>query len=236
MSTCNDLNRAIQTRLADLGYYRLRIDGIHGPGTSSAVVRFKAAHGLRARDYVGPQTLTLLFGKDAKPAPMLYPVGNEPAWLTEARKLLGTREVAGSRSNPAIMTWARDLDQWYPGDDVPWCGLFVAHCMSVGAPDTPQNFNRLGARAWGDYGVKAGFDLGAICTLWRTHPEKSWHGHVFIVTGIADDAVRGIGGNQGDTVSETWFSRDRVLALRKPDVALKPAPRATKGTLSTNEA
>ncbi len=136
------------------------------------------------------------------------------------------------------MRWARDLDQWYPGDDVPWCGLFIAHCMNVGAPDEPQDFNRLGARAWGGYGEDAGGpQLGAICTLWRTHPTRSWNGHVLIITGQSADAIRGIGGNQGDAVSEAWFSRARVLTFRQPTGAvLVPAPTARTGELSTNEA
>lgn len=39
---------------------------------------------------------------------------------------MGTKEAQGSRNNAAILDWAKDLDIHYPGDDVPWCGLFVA--------------------------------------------------------------------------------------------------------------
>ena len=104
--------------------------------------------------------MEVLWGAGAKAAPVPVAVDNEPPWLTEARSLLGTPETPGSANNPAIMEWARNLDQWYPGDDVPWCGLFVAHCMSVGAPDEPQAFNRLGARNWLEYGDECDVDLG----------------------------------------------------------------------------
>lgn len=235
-----ELVSSVQSRLAALGYYRLRIDGVSGPGTENAMADFKRAHGLVARPYPGPITLGLLFGPDAKSRPEPEARDGEPKWLTEARRLLGTREVPGAGNNPEIMSWAEDLDQWYPGDDVAWCGLFVAHCMSVGAPNEPQDFNRLGARQWLNYGVtpkEANPPLGSICVLWRTHPTKSWNGHVFLVTGQSDNAIRGIGGNQSDAVTETWFARDRVLGIRVPAGYVgDPAPRAKTGTLSTNEA
>ena len=240
MTFTTDLVSTVQSRLADLGYYRLRVDGQEGPGTRNAMIDFKEAHGLRAREFPGPITLEALFSAKAKPAPAPVAVGNDPAWLTEARRLLGTREAPGAANNPTIMGWARDLDQWYPGDDVPWCGLFVAHCMSAGAPNVPQDFNRLGARAWLEYGDEADADnppLGGVGVLWRTHKTKSWNGHVFIVTGQSRTAIRGIGGNQSDNVTETWFDRDRLLGVRvPPGFNHVAAPSAATGALSTNEA
>lgn len=226
-----------QGRLADLRYYRGRIDGACGPMTLNAFSDFKAAHGLRARPMPGPVTMASLWSADAKPAPAPVANGNEPPWLVEARRLMGTREVPGARNNPVIMGWARDLDQWYPGDDVAWCGLFVAHCMAAGAPNVPQNFNRLGARAWLGYGEETSEYAGAIAVFWRTHPTKSWNGHVAIVTGTSDSAVRVIGGNQSDNVTETWIDRDRLLGYRAPPGWVGvTAPRARTGVLSTNEA
>lgn len=240
MSFTSNLVAALQTRLAALSYYRLRIDGLPGPGLSGAVVRFKKAHGLLARDFIGPVTLGAMFSADAKPWVAPPAIDGEPPWLTEARSLIGLRETPGPGNNLAIMRWARDLDQWYPGDDVPWCGLFVAHCMAVGAPNEPQDFNRLGARAWRNYGVEVGVDvppIGSVCVLWRTHPTRSVNGHVFIVTGHSRDAIRGIGGNQRDSVSETWFDRGRVLGCYMPDGHIwTPSPFAPTGQLSTNEA
>lgn len=230
-----------QGRLADLGFYRLRIDGVSGPGTENAMVRFKEANGLRARAYPGPLTLATLFSDDAKPAPRPVQHQDEPLWLTEARSHLGTREVRGKGNNPEIMKWARDLNQWYTGDDVPWCGLFVAHCMAVGAPDEPQDFNRLGAREWLKYGQAVPTDvappLGAIAVFWRGS-RKGWKGHVALVTGLSNDAIRCIGGNQSDTVSEAWFPRSRLLGAQYPSGAnpASKAPKAETGQLSTNEA
>ena len=38
--------RAVQTRLADLGYYKIRVDGIWGPKTPAAVKNFQRDYGL----------------------------------------------------------------------------------------------------------------------------------------------------------------------------------------------
>jgi len=238
---CQQTTSAIQGRLADLAYYRVKIDGLPGPATSDAIVRFKARNGLRARDFVGPITLGKLFSPDAVSEEIPKAQAGVPPWLAEARRLLGVREVPGPGNNPKIMWWAQNLDQWYTGDDVPWCGLFVAHCMAFGAPDEPQDFNRLGARAWAKYGAVVDTDtlrLGAIAVFWRTHPVNSWHGHVAFVTGVSPTAIRVIGGNQSNAVTETWIARKRLLTCVGPKNwnYWKPAPFTKTGVLSTNEA
>ncbi len=232
-----ELIATIQGRLADLGYYAGQIDGIPGPATENAMSRFKAAHGMRDRPFPGPLTMTALWSAAAKNAPVPQAAGNEPAWLVEARALLGTRETPGAANNPTIMGWARDLDQWYPGDDTPWCGLFVAHCMARGAPEEPQAFNRLGARQWLEYGEPCDALIGAVAIFWRTHKTKSWNGHVALLTGQSDTALRVIGGNQSDNVTETWIARDRLLGFRAPQ-GFKgvQAPAAKAGALSRSEA
>lgn len=206
-----------QERLFDLGYYRLKIDGLWGIGTENAFTRFKEMNGLRARPLPGPLTCALLWSDHAKPVPTPKPRGQEPLWLAEARSLLGTREVRGSGNNPAIMKWAKDLDLWYSGDDIPWCGLFVAHCMAAAGMTDPRPSNPLGARNWLHYGVPVPFyPEGGIAVFWRTHRTESWHGHVSIITGHNETHIRCIGGNQSDNVTEAWFPKDRLLGVRGP--------------------
>lgn len=237
MPFSKELVATTQGRMADLGYYTGKIDGLAGPMTENAMIDFKEANGFRGRPFPGPLTMAALWSPDAEERPKPKGIKGEPSWLTEARRLLGTREVAGPGNNPVIMKWARDLDQWYPGDDVAWCGLFVAHCMSIGAPDESQDFNRLGARSWLKFGKKCGPKLGSICILWRTHPTRSWHGHVFFPTAINDTHIRGIGGNQSNNVTETWFPRSRVLGFVCPDdFDGGELPTAKTGKLSTTEA
>ncbi|MDD9910202.1 MAG: TIGR02594 family protein [Ahrensia sp.] len=230
---------ALQHRLKEKRWYRGKLDGISGALTSSAIVDFKQAHNLRARDFVGPVTLGRLFSEDAKAAPAPKRKRGEPLWLAEARRLLGTREAPGKRNNPVIMDWADDLDQWYPGDDVPWCGLFVAHCMHVGAPGEPQDFNRLGARNWLDYGDPIDPKVGAICVFWRTHRTRSWNGHVGFIVGEDKSAYHVLGGNQSDAVTITRISKSRLLGCRAPEGwsgGSSVLESVVSGKLSTNEA
>ena len=51
-----------------------------------------------------------------------------PRILVQAVKQLGVKEIVGSKHNPVILNWARELslDRVYNADEIPWCGLFVA--------------------------------------------------------------------------------------------------------------
>ena len=216
MSMKTQILKVVQQRLQYLRYYGLIVDGQEGPGTNNAIIEFKRRHGLNPRATVGPMTMTALFSENAKSAPKPKPKKGEPAWLAEARRLVGTREVRGKGNNPIIMDWAKDLDQWYTGDDVPWCGLFTAHCMAVGAPEEPQDFNRLGARAWRSFGEKCEPCLGAVIVFWRTHKTRSGNGHVAFVIGEDGDDFIILGGNQSDNVTIAKKSKSMMLGCYGP--------------------
>ena len=51
---------AAKEQLAGQGYYRGEIDGIFGPETQRAVVRYQSDHGLRATGSLNPDTLRAL--------------------------------------------------------------------------------------------------------------------------------------------------------------------------------
>lgn len=61
--------RALQRRLAGAGYAPGPIDGLYGPLTGGAVLRFQEAHGLLVDGIAGPATLSSLTAQDAP----LYP-------------------------------------------------------------------------------------------------------------------------------------------------------------------
>lgn len=235
----NDLLKTVQTRLKTLGWYSGPIDGDAGPSTRSAMTGFKLASGLRARPYPGPLTLGRLFAKEAirRPAP-------EPAsdtirpWLIEARRLQGVAEVAGRESNPVILNWADGLDLDYSGDDIPWCGLFVAHCMRIGAPQAPLPPNVLGARNWQQFGRRVKPELGAILVFWRGS-KSGWKGHVGFYLGEDASCYFVLGGNQSDAVTIARISKHRLLSTRIPE-GVSPSRKTVQLTstqdLSTNEA
>ena len=144
-------------------------------------------------------------------------MAKEPAWLTAARAKLGTREAPGAANNPTIMGWAKRLGakvlgMVYNADSVPWCGLFVAQCVSEAGLIPPAIAVR--AKAWASWGVPINADSlapGAVLVF-----ERPGGGHVGFYVGERADAYRVLGGNQGDAVTLAWIGKDRCVALRWP--------------------
>jgi uncharacterized protein (TIGR02594 family) len=160
---------------------------------------------------------------------------NEPAWLVEALKHIGTREIPGAKHEPKILSWWKAIKRGgIKTDEVPWCAAFVGGCLeAVGI--ISSRFES--ARSYLTWGVPLKTPVrGCIVVLAR-----SGGGHVFFAT--ADDGngrLLGIGGNQGDMVSISAFSKDRVIGFRWPKaVPIPTEPLRVIGSnlkSSTNEA
>jgi uncharacterized protein (TIGR02594 family) len=228
--------RKIQQALVAKGFASGEVDGIWGRRTIAAIRAFQSSAGLEVDGIVGPETLSALFASSADaPSNVLLP------WLSEAENLVGTREALGSSNNPVILDWADSLDIHYGSDDVPWCGLFVAHCIGATMQDEVLPSNPLGARQWERFGEPTEPRLGAVMVFWR-ESRSSDKGHVGFYTGEDDGAYRILGGNQGDKVCVTWIAKDRLLKARWPRTAASLVGAATTvrvdraGDLSTNEA
>lgn len=147
----------------------------------------------------------------------------EPNWLTISRKYVGVKETPGVKNNPTIMGWAsrlgsRVLGIVYNADSVPWCGLFCAHVMTEAGFKPPVIAVR--ASSWDNFGIKVSKPfLGAVARF-----QRPGGGHVAIITGIDPTGTlyRVLGGNQSDSVNETWIEASRCVSLRWP--AGTPAP------------
>jgi hypothetical protein len=241
-----------QSILARKGYYLFKVDGVSGPGTNDAVTRCKAAHGLMARPDIGPLTDSLIsvaneaniIPWDDVPSPIADsdPSG-APPMLIEARKHLGVREWAGrDKYNPAIKKWADELKaagalDWYPDDDIAWCGMFHGMLALRCHPNLKLPPNILSSRNWGgrDYpggvfksaadepgwGVNGpnpakGEDIPLGCTgnMWTGSINGDWRGHIGIVSAQNATHIRLVGGNQSNSVSEAWYPRSRFLGTR----------------------
>ena len=212
--------RRIQTALAGLGFSPGSIDGISGPKTTAAIRAFQKARGLQVDGIVGPRTRAALGLTDA-------PV-EVPAWLPwmrEAYRLLGTRETRGRGNTAAIMAWAESLDlSQYTGDDIPWCGLFVAHCIRTGLPreTIPGVADLLVARRWRSLGTSAAApQFGDVITYWRGSP-SGWSGHVGFWVGSVGAYDLVLGGNQSDSVNIMRIAVSRRLEIRRPVTAPTP--------------
>jgi uncharacterized protein (TIGR02594 family) len=162
-------------------------------------------------------------------------------WFEEAKRLQGLKEIRGRRSNSTIMQWARDIGGWiknfYKNDDIPWCGLFVAHCMM--AHNIPVTIkNPLSARAWNKFGFKCEPCLGAVMVF-----SRKGGGHVGFYVSEDKTYYHILGGNQSNSVNVTKIRKNRFLGARwptnYPTLYKRVKGRIWKkfdGKVSTNEA
>ena len=225
----------IQAALVRHGFNPGPVDGVWGRRTITAVKAFQQAHHLQPDGVVGPLTSAKLLGggAQAETAPPAL------VWREEARRMIGVREVRGPGDNRRILEWAEDLDLDYDSDDVPWCGLFVAHCIGATLPDEVLPPGPLSARSWLRFGEACEPVRGAVLVFWRGKRD-GWQGHVGFYEGEDDDHFMVLGGNQSDAVNVAPLRKDRLLQARWPRSArlLTSAPfrMARNDPVSINEA
>ena len=232
-----ELIRRTQHELARRGFDPGPIDGIWGRQTEAAVRRFQANNALLVDGIVGPKTMAALFSESLTVEP-----ADDPAipWFQEARRLIGVAEVVGPGNNPVIIDWADKGGIDYRDDDIPWCGLFVAHCISATLSSEKLPANPLGARQWLKFGAPCTPSLGSVLVFWRGS-KAGWKGHVGFYAGEDSNAYHVLGGNQSNKVCITRIAMGRLLGARWPSTA--PIGSATTIQLaggstffSTNEA
>lgn len=164
----------------------------------------------------------------------------DTAWIADAKKYIGVKEIKGPHHNSHILKWWKDIGTSFHDDETPWCGAFVGGVLSEVGIKPPAG----GASARSYLKMKVKLDkpaVGCVVIFWRGSP-KGGNGHVAFVIGQDQHGnLMCLGGNQGDTVSVKPFGKDRVLGYRWPGIY--PYPERFKlpivksdGTLSTNEA
>ncbi|MFC3579143.1 TIGR02594 family protein [Sphingomonas hylomeconis] len=168
---------------------------------------------------------------------------SEPAWLSHARMLFGTREAAGAANNASILGWAKllgakVLGMAYNADSVPWCGLFVANCLRAAGIDLSAIKVAVRAKAWEEWGSNLRAEYlapGAILVF-----DRAGGGHVAFYVGEDRTHYHVLGGNQGDRVSVMRLEKSRCIARRWPKgvaVLGKPVHVGASGVpVSSNEA
>jgi uncharacterized protein (TIGR02594 family) len=210
---------AIQTALSAQGFNPGDLDGIWGRRTIFAVKAFQKARGLEVDGIVGPLTLRALLGTTSPTLPHSSEGGAVPlVWYDEARSLIGTKEIAGRNNDPTIMKWAKGLNIDYDNDDIPWCGLFVGHCIGATLPEEEIPPGLLMARAWRRFGEQCQPMRGAVLVFWRGKRDGSL-GHVGFYHSEDDQSYHVLGGNQNNAVNLARLSKQRLLAARWPRTA-----------------
>lgn len=138
-------------------------------------------------------------------------MNGKPAWLVEAEKHLGTREIKGPKHEPRIVRWWKAIKRGgIKDDETPWCAAFVGGCLeAVGVLSSRYE----SARSYLDWGrdVKEPV-VGCIVVFSRIGG-----GHVGFVVGRSESGdLLVLGGNQSDAVNIALFPRHRVLSYRWP--------------------
>lgn len=177
-----------------------------------------------------------------KPLPPEYADLNHvkgPRILIEALSQHGTIEIPGRMNNPVIMEWAKEVGgvtaEIYTGDEIPWCGLFMAVCAKRAKQKLPGTALR--AVSWANYGQRVDRAmLGDVLVFMR-----DGGGHVGLYVGEDQECFHVLGGNQKDAVCITRISRARLMAVRRSIWAIaqpedvRPIFRQSSGGISTNE-
>lgn len=224
--------RTYQAALVALGHDTGGIDGIRGPATIKALKAFQKTNGL-------PQTGLADAATMAKLKPAATPaVKGEPAWLIEARRHVGLREVYGRQHNPQILKWWQLIRAPFTDDETAWCAGYVGGVLeSVGI----KSSRSAAARSYEKWGTKLSVPVpGAVVVFWRGS-KSAYTGHVGFYVGMDQHGnVMVLGGNQSDRVSIAPFSTARLLGYRwpagEPMTGGKAAVIASDGKVSTNEA
>lgn len=144
-----------------------------------------------------------------------------PPWLQFSLDDKHIQEIAGPRSNPAILKMARDIEApaWFDNDDHPWCAVYANHKLwRCQLALSGEGFELLRAKSFATYGV-ALTQPALGCLLVFKRPEGF---HVGFYLGENTTAYRVWGGNQSNQTGPAWILKSRCIAIRWPTTVTLP--------------
>ena len=139
-----------------------------------------------------------------------------------AERFIGSKEVAGTASNPLILAMLQLDQSWPQKDEVPWCSAFVNFvCWLLRLPRSKD----LRARSWLTLGkiislveAEVGFDIAILKRTTGDQPGPeviNAPGHVGFFAGKEEGVILLLGGNQDDSVNVRRFMRRDLLGIRR---------------------
>ena len=168
-----------------------------------------------------------------------------PPWLAVMRAITGLTETEGSGDNPKIMHMADAIAREYPematycsyytGDDVAWCGLTVAYCMTIanirpvyGDTDTER---WMWAQAWNEWPQSFRLPEPRLgCVVVQT---RDGGGHVTLFEHWEGNSLVCRGGNQSDMVKLSTYDPSVVIGYVWPLARAEEIPQVA---LTSSEA
>jgi uncharacterized protein (TIGR02594 family) len=164
-----------------------------------------------------------------------------PRIVREGLALYGTTETAGNKSNPVILSWAKETnskdDNWYSDDTIPWCGLFVGVIAQRAEWELPSQ--HLKALSWRNFGKQVGKDeavLGDVLVF-----KRKGGGHVGLYIAEDTNFFYVLGGNQQNKVNIAKIEKNRLESVNRPRYKIKMPESCKKyyftvdSPVSTNE-
>lgn len=153
---------------------------------------------------------------------------HEWPWMRIAKSYVGTREIPGPKHDPTIMGFVRALGgkiaSWVITDETPWCASYVnAVLQEAGVPMSakPGSADLLRAKAFSAYGTQLDEpSYGCLLVF-----DRAGGGHVGFYVGETLKHYRVLGGNQSDSVNESWLDKTRCIAIRWPATVQTPITR-----------
>lgn len=139
----------------------------------------------------------------------------EPAWMDQARALVGLKEKPGSAHESRIVEFFAEAGHaWVKDDETAWCAAFAnAMLKRAGVEGT----GKLNARSFLDWGAPLNKPrVGCVVVFSRGNP-KGWQGHVGFYVGEDSRYIRVLGGNQSNAVTISRYSKSRLLGYRWPE-------------------
>lgn len=136
---------------------------------------------------------------------------NASRWMEIAKQELGVCEISGIDHNDRIITYHGCTTLRATRDEVPWCSSFVCWVLKQAGVAHTKSAASLSYLEWGQeiyvprYGAIAVFERG------------KGKGHVGFVFSDTPKTINVLGGNQGNQVKVSPYSKDRLISLRWPD-------------------
>lgn len=208
---------ALQGSLTRLGYLTT-IDGEFGPQTAENLKAFQADNSLKSDGIFGPLTEAVLSQKIAalpkskEPTPVS---NSETPWMDWLERNKGQKEIPGSKANPFIVDLFRYTSlRNHPmatSDETAWCAALACAALEKNGYKSP---NSAAAAAFDKYGEESKLKYGAIVTFRRTGGSGR---HVTFYVGTnSQGRLRCLGGNQGNALKESLYSKSELVSVRWP--------------------
>lgn len=227
----NRIIESLQTDLTRLGYLTA-VDGNFGTQTLKNLKAFQRDHSLLPDGVCGNITWGVINQKMDEISGFVKaatPVSNGPTpWMDWLETNRGQKEIPGDEANQFIV----DLFKYTTlantraatSDETAWCAACACAALAKNGFTSPDSAL---AEDFDNYGTPSELKYGAIVTFRWSNGER----HVSFYCG--EDAwgrLKCLGGNQGNALKYSSFSKNDVKAVRWPIKATADNPTGTAQT------